>query len=49
LDIKVLDENPLYKGQTYRLKFKFSPSYPIGIFPPFLWSSYPLPVSPLVI
>lgn len=29
LDIKVLDENPLYKGQTYRLKFKFSNSYPI--------------------
>ncbi|CZR50627.1 related to ubiquitin-conjugating enzyme E2 [Phialocephala subalpina] len=29
LDIKVLDANPLYLNQTYRLKFKFSPSYPI--------------------
>ncbi|KAM7194290.1 putative ubiquitin-conjugating enzyme E2 W [Naviculisporaceae sp. PSN 640] len=29
LDIKVLDDNPLYKDQTYRLKFKFGPSYPI--------------------
>jgi len=29
LDIKVLDENPLYLNQTYRLKFKFSQSYPI--------------------
>ncbi|KIN04814.1 hypothetical protein OIDMADRAFT_115496 [Oidiodendron maius Zn] len=29
LDIKVLDANPLYMNQTYRLKFKFSPSYPI--------------------
>lgn len=30
LDIKVLDQNPLYLNQTYRLKFKFSPQYPIG-------------------
>ncbi|KAI1852315.1 hypothetical protein JX265_006365 [Neoarthrinium moseri] len=29
LDIQVLDQNPLYAGQTYRLKFKFSKSYPI--------------------
>ncbi|KAL3419010.1 ubiquitin conjugating enzyme [Phlyctema vagabunda] len=29
LDIKVLDANPLYMNETYRLKFKFSPSYPI--------------------
>jgi ubiquitin-conjugating enzyme E2 W len=29
LDIKVLDQNPLYAGQTYRLKFKFSDKYPI--------------------
>ncbi|KAK3328895.1 ubiquitin-conjugating enzyme/RWD-like protein [Apodospora peruviana] len=29
LDIKVLDNNPLYKDQTYRLKFKFGGSYPI--------------------
>jgi ubiquitin-conjugating enzyme E2 W len=30
LDIKVLDSNPIYLNQTYRLQFKFSPSYPIG-------------------
>jgi len=29
MDIQVLDDNPLYKGQTYRLKFKFSNAYPI--------------------
>jgi len=29
LDIRVLDRNPLYADQTYRLKFRFSPSYPI--------------------
>ncbi|OHE99539.1 ubiquitin-conjugating enzyme [Colletotrichum orchidophilum] len=30
MDIKVLDDNPLYKDQAYRLKFKFSQQYPIG-------------------
>ncbi|KAL2113601.1 hypothetical protein VUR80DRAFT_3289 [Thermomyces stellatus] len=29
LDIRVLDPNPLYQNETYRLKFKFSASYPI--------------------
>ncbi|KAI1820226.1 ubiquitin-conjugating enzyme [Xylaria intraflava] len=29
LDIQVLDHNPIYAGQTYRLKFKFSNNYPI--------------------
>lgn len=29
IDIKVLDQNPIYIGETYRLKFKFTPSYPI--------------------
>ncbi|KAK0734114.1 small conjugating protein ligase-like protein [Lasiosphaeria miniovina] len=29
LDIRVLDDNPLYLGEIYRLKFKFGPSYPI--------------------
>jgi len=29
LDIRVLDNNPLYMNQTYCLKFKFSSSYPI--------------------
>jgi ubiquitin-conjugating enzyme E2 W len=31
LDIRVLDKNPLYQNQTYRLKFRFSSSYPIGM------------------
>jgi hypothetical protein len=31
MDIKVLDDNPLYRGETYRLKFSFSQSYPIGM------------------
>lgn len=30
MDIKVMDENPIYAGKTYRLQFTFSPSYPIG-------------------
>jgi ubiquitin-conjugating enzyme E2 W len=34
MDIKVLDDNPLYKDQTYRLKFTFSAKYPIGKAPP---------------
>jgi ubiquitin-conjugating enzyme E2 W len=29
LDIRVLDSNPLYLNQTYRLKFKFGSTYPI--------------------
>ncbi|CAM1505640.1 Fc.00g112770.m01.CDS01 [Cosmosporella sp. VM-42] len=29
LDIRVLDQNPLYKGDIYRLKFKFPKMYPI--------------------
>lgn len=37
MDIRVLDDNPLYQNQIYRLKFTFSQKYPIGIplpFPP---------------
>lgn len=30
MDIRVLDENPIYMNQTYRLKFKFGNNYPIG-------------------
>lgn len=33
LDIRVLDQNPLYLNEIYRLKFKFSASYPIGSSP----------------
>ncbi|EGO52470.1 hypothetical protein NEUTE1DRAFT_90783 [Neurospora tetrasperma FGSC 2508] len=29
LDIRVLDNNPLYLNDTYRLKFRFGQSYPI--------------------
>lgn len=29
LDIQVLDKNPIYQGQIYRLKFRFSSQYPI--------------------
>ncbi|CAF9910618.1 hypothetical protein IMSHALPRED_009261 [Imshaugia aleurites] len=29
MDIRVLDANPLYADQTYRLRFRFSPNYPI--------------------
>jgi hypothetical protein len=30
VDIRVLDTNPLYLNQIYRLSFLFSDSYPIG-------------------
>jgi len=29
MDIKVLDDNPLYRNEVYRLKFRFPNSYPI--------------------
>lgn len=29
VDIRVLDQNPLYNDQAYRLKFKFPKAYPI--------------------
>lgn len=32
MDIKVMDSNPIYEGETYRLKFSFSPQYPIEVF-----------------
>ena len=31
MDIQVMDANPIYQGETYRLKFEFSSNYPIGI------------------
>lgn len=31
MDIRVLDSNPLYQGQTFRLKLMFSSKYPIGM------------------
>lgn len=33
MDICVLDPNPLYLNQTYRLRFRFSTNYPIGTSP----------------
>ena len=30
MDIRVLDDNPIYRGQIYRLSFIFSTQYPIG-------------------
>ena len=29
MDIQVLDANPLYHGQTFRLRFRFPANYPI--------------------
>lgn len=31
MDIRVLDDNPIYKDETYRLRFTFSKNYPIGL------------------
>ena len=31
MDVRVMDDNPLYQGQTYRLKFTFSQNYPIEV------------------
>lgn len=33
LDIRVLDQNPLYLNEIYRLRFRFSSQYPIGTSP----------------
>lgn len=30
MDIRVLDDNPIYKDKIFRLMFIFSPKYPIG-------------------
>ena len=30
-DIQVIDTNPIYQGETYRLRFTFSPQYPIEV------------------
>lgn len=51
MDIKVLDPNPIYLDQTYRLRFRFSNNYPIGahpfpsrLYPTLHFISYTLPV-----
>lgn len=33
MDIRILDPNPLYLNKTYRLRFRFSNNYPIGMSP----------------
>lgn len=33
MDFRILDANPLYLNKTYRLRFRFSSSYPIGTQP----------------
>jgi ubiquitin-protein ligase len=32
MDIQVLDDNPLYRGKTFRLNFRFSRNYPIEVY-----------------
>jgi ubiquitin-protein ligase len=31
MDIRVMDANPLYLNQIFRLRFRFGTAYPIGI------------------
>ncbi|KAL5376347.1 hypothetical protein DPSP01_010573 [Paraphaeosphaeria sporulosa] len=48
MDIQVMDENPIYKGETYRLKFTFSQSYPIEA-PEVVFvrdETHPIPIHP---
>lgn len=32
MDIRILDSNPIYLNKVFRLRFRFSSSYPIGNF-----------------
>ncbi|KAI9857514.1 MAG: hypothetical protein M1824_004774 [Vezdaea acicularis] len=48
MDIKVLDGNPIYANEEYRLKFKFSSSYPIEA-PEVTFASSTDPVRPIPI
>lgn len=34
MDIRILDSNPIYLNKIFRLRFRFSSSYPIGNFSP---------------
>ncbi|KAK4993285.1 hypothetical protein LTR66_001882 [Elasticomyces elasticus] len=50
MDIRVMDDNPLYRGQVYRLHFRFSPSYPIEA-PEVVFvrdATHPIPMHPHV-
>jgi ubiquitin-conjugating enzyme E2 W len=31
MDLRVIDDNPIYKGEVYRLRFVFSNNYPIEV------------------
>jgi len=50
MDIEVLDANPLYMNETYRLKFRFSNNYPIEApevtFVPSTSPARPVPIHP---
>ncbi|KAF2013498.1 UBC-like protein [Aaosphaeria arxii CBS 175.79] len=50
MDIQVMDDNPIYKDETYRLKFTFSGNYPIEapevVFTPVQTPSRPIPLHP---
>lgn len=50
MDIRILDPNPLYLNKTYRLRFRFSNNYPIGMLPihPPSPSNNPPPPKPLL-
>jgi ubiquitin-protein ligase len=32
MDLRVIDDNPIYNGEVYRLKFKFPNNYPIEVY-----------------
>lgn len=44
-DIRVLDSNPIYKDEIYRLRFRFPRAYPIGTW----WQSLPAARSSMLI
>ncbi|KAI9760085.1 MAG: hypothetical protein M4579_001918 [Chaenotheca gracillima] len=50
MDIEVLDDNPIYRNETYRLRFRFSSNYPIEApevtFLPCSSPSRPIPMHP---
>ncbi|KAI4195592.1 MAG: hypothetical protein LQ350_007118 [Teloschistes chrysophthalmus] len=46
MDIRVLDANPIYLNQTFRLRFRFSNNYPIVTFTPLHQPPRPIPLHP---
>ena len=45
MDIRVLDANPLYLDQIYRLRFRFDKKYPIGDSYSLRWPLYSSPLA----